>query len=63
MPVYHFLSFQDGAVEVCLAKLLAVLVSYGIEWNEIGVIILIPVFLLQRTVHISHSTIIICVVA
>ena len=57
-----FLAFLNGSVEVAAPEALAVFVAYGIEWYDFGVVVLVAVLLLERTVDIGEGSVVIGVV-
>ena len=58
-----FLGLLDGLVKATLTQFAALLVGHGVERDELGVVILVAVFLGQRAVYVGQRTIIIGVVS
>ena len=61
--VNGFLAFFDGTVVVTLTYFTATLVGNGVEWNLLGIVVLVACFFLQRGINIGECTIIIGIVS
>ena len=62
MALDGFLGFLNGGVELTLAQLHAALVAYGVERDDFGEVVFIPLLLGKRTVNICLGTVEISVV-
>ena len=63
MLVNGFLAFFDGTVVVAFTYFAATLVGNGVEWNLLGIVVLVASFFLQRGINIGEGTIIIGIVS
>ena len=52
-----FLGLLDGTVEVALAQVAALLVAYGVQRNQLGVVVLVALLLLQISVDEGLRTV------
>ena len=63
MQLDGLLRFLDGPVEISLTQRAALLVAHRVEGNQLGIVVLVAVFLLQTAVDKGLRTIKISVVS